>query len=201
VRIQENFYFIMEVGYGYRLISVALPPGLEHFGNSCSLFIVLFASLMRSTGSRHPSASNGSRTHRHHCENPPSASPGLMLVAILPQRQIVSSAARNCSRRFVTSRRMSVWNRRNSGSSVCASRFTVGRRQVNFLATRKREHSCKPDEQYDIIEACSPAPFLELFARGTRKGWATWGNQADETYQPTWKTYAHHSQAGLIPEE
>ena len=82
-----------------------------------------------------------------------------------------------------------------------ARTLAPARRQVNFLATRKREHSRKPDEQYDIIEACSPAPFLELFARGKRKGWATWGNQADETYQPSWKTYAHHSQAGLIPEE
>jgi N6-adenosine-specific RNA methylase IME4 len=82
-----------------------------------------------------------------------------------------------------------------------ARTLAPGRRQVKFLATRKREHSRKPDEQYDIIEACSPAPFLELFARGKRKGWATWGNQADETYQPSWKTYAHHSQAGLIPEE
>lgn len=55
-----------------------------------------------------------------------------------------------------------------------------GRRQVNFLATRKREHSRKPDEQYEIIETCSSTPFLELFARGTRKGWATWGHQADD---------------------
>jgi N6-adenosine-specific RNA methylase IME4 len=75
-----------------------------------------------------------------------------------------------------------------------ARTLAPGRRQVNLLATRKREHSRKPDEQYDIIEACSPGPFLELFARGTRKGWATWGNQADEDYRPTWKTYAHHSQ-------
>jgi N6-adenosine-specific RNA methylase IME4 len=71
--------------------------------------------------------------------------------------------------------------------------LSPGRRQVNLLATRKREHSRKPDEQYDLIEACSPGPFLELFARGTRGGWTTWGNQADENYQPTWKTYAHHS--------
>lgn len=76
-----------------------------------------------------------------------------------------------------------------------------GRSQVNLLATRKREHSRKPDEQYDIIEACSPGPFLELFARGTRKGWATWGNQADDNYKPTWKTYAHHSRAALIAAE
>jgi len=76
-----------------------------------------------------------------------------------------------------------------------ARTLAAGRRQVNLLATRKREHSRKPDEQYDIIESCSPGPRLELFARGTRKGWATWGNQADETYEPTWKTYAYHSRA------
>src|SRR3954465_10201487 len=76
-----------------------------------------------------------------------------------------------------------------------------GRRQVNLVATRKREHSRKPDEQYDIIEACSAGPFLELFGRGTRKGWATWGNQADDGYAPPWKTYANHSQAGLVAAE
>jgi len=70
-----------------------------------------------------------------------------------------------------------------------------GRTQVNLLATRKREHSRKPDEQYPIIEACSPGPFLELFARGIRKNWATWGNEAGDSYEPTWDTYAHHSQA------
>jgi N6-adenosine-specific RNA methylase IME4 len=73
-----------------------------------------------------------------------------------------------------------------------ARTLAPGRRQVNLLATRKREHSRKPDEQYGIIEACSPGPFLELFARGTRKGWSTWGDQA-ESYAPTWKTYAHNS--------
>jgi N6-adenosine-specific RNA methylase IME4 len=68
-----------------------------------------------------------------------------------------------------------------------------GRSQVNMIQTRKREHSRKPDEQYEIIEACSRGPFLELFGRGVRKGWATWGNQADANYTPTWKTYAHNS--------
>ena len=68
-----------------------------------------------------------------------------------------------------------------------------GRRQVNLLATQKREHSRKPDELYDIIEACSRGPYLELFARGARKGWTAWGNQAEE-YNITWNTYAHHSQ-------
>jgi N6-adenosine-specific RNA methylase IME4 len=54
-----------------------------------------------------------------------------------------------------------------------------GRRQVNIIATRKREHSRKPDESYDLIEACSPGPYLELFARAPRKGWRQWGNELD----------------------
>jgi N6-adenosine-specific RNA methylase IME4 len=70
-----------------------------------------------------------------------------------------------------------------------------GRTQVNMIATRKREHSRKPDEQYKLISGCSPGPHLELFARGPREGWAVWGNQADESYAPSWPTYAHHSQA------
>ena len=69
----------------------------------------------------------------------------------------------------------------------------AGRTQVNLLATRKREHSRKPDEFYNIVEACSPGPYLEMFARGARPGWAVWGNQADEDYAPDWKTYAHTS--------
>ena len=66
---------------------------------------------------------------------------------------------------------------------------------MNFIATRKREHSRKPDEQYAIVEACSPGPYLELFARGRREGWTSWGNQAREGYRPTWDTYANHSAA------
>lgn len=76
-----------------------------------------------------------------------------------------------------------------------ARTLAPGRRQVNLIATRKREHSRKPDEQYEVIEACSPGPFLEMFARGARQGWAVWGNQADESYSPTWKTYAHNSRS------
>lgn len=68
-----------------------------------------------------------------------------------------------------------------------------GRTQVNYIGSRKREHSRKPDEQYDLIESCSPGPYLEMFARGTRPGWTVWGNQADETYEPTWSTYSHNS--------
>ncbi|MBF0480719.1 MAG: S-adenosylmethionine-binding protein [Desulfovibrionaceae bacterium] len=69
-----------------------------------------------------------------------------------------------------------------------------GRSQVNFIGSRKREHSRKPDEQYGVIESCSPGPYFELFARGPRAGWTGFGNQAQE-YEPTWPTYANHSAA------
>ncbi|MEY2926655.1 MAG: hypothetical protein RL367_1132 [Pseudomonadota bacterium] len=82
-----------------------------------------------------------------------------------------------------------------------ARTLAPGRTQVNYLGTRKREHSRKPDEQYELIEACSPGPYLELFSRGTRKGWAVWGNQADDDYRPTWDTYANHSAAHLVAAE
>jgi N6-adenosine-specific RNA methylase IME4 len=52
-----------------------------------------------------------------------------------------------------------------------------GRTQVNLFQTRKREHSRKPDEVFDIIEGCSPGPYLELFARFARPGWHQWGNE------------------------
>ena len=55
-----------------------------------------------------------------------------------------------------------------------------GRTQTNVISTRKREHSRKPDELYDIIEACSPGPHLELFARHPRVGWTQWGNEMVE---------------------
>jgi N6-adenosine-specific RNA methylase IME4 len=73
----------------------------------------------------------------------------------------------------------------------------AGRTQVNFMATRKREHSRKPDEQYGLIEQCSPGPYVELFARGPRAGWTVWGNQSAD-YQPDWKTYAHNSQTEML---
>jgi len=75
-----------------------------------------------------------------------------------------------------------------------ARTLAPARSQVNIICSRKREHSRKPDEQYELIESCSPGPFLELFARGNRTGWTGWGNQA-EAYEPTWATYANHSQA------
>jgi N6-adenosine-specific RNA methylase IME4 len=57
-----------------------------------------------------------------------------------------------------------------------------GRSQTNVIITRKQEHSRKPDEQYGIIERCSPGPYIELFARKAIPGWTCWGDQV-ETYE------------------
>lgn len=65
---------------------------------------------------------------------------------------------------------------------------------VNLVGTRKREHSRRPDEFYDMIEDCSPGPRFELFASGARAGWTAWRNQA-EAYEIGWETYAHSSRA------
>lgn len=64
-----------------------------------------------------------------------------------------------------------------------------GRRQVNLLSSRKREHSRKPDQLYDIIERCSPGPYLELFARYPRLGWEAWGLEADPEIRPLGRQY------------
>ena len=74
----------------------------------------------------------------------------------------------------------------------------AGRTQVNLIRSMKREHSRKPDEFIDLIQNCSPAPYLELFARGDRSNWDMWGNQATEDYEPDWKTYANHTVANVI---
>lgn len=68
-----------------------------------------------------------------------------------------------------------------------------GRRQVNMIETRKREHSRKPDEQYDVIEDCSPGPYLELFARYSRPDWVSWGLEADEEVTPRGQLYPAYS--------
>ena len=71
--------------------------------------------------------------------------------------------------------------------------LSPGRRQVNIIKSQKREHSRKPDELYQIIEKCSPGPYLELFARGKHsEKWSVWGNQSED-YAPTWSTYKNNS--------
>lgn len=73
------------------------------------------------------------------------------------------------------------------------------RSQVNMIETRKREHSRKPDEQYDLIEACSPGPFLELFARYPRSGWVAWGDEATIEHAPKGRVHKGYAGGAIMP--
>ena len=78
----------------------------------------------------------------------------------------------------------------------------AGRRQVNMIETQKREHSRKPDEQYSVIESCSPGPYLELFARYPQPGWSVWGAEAEEDLVPRGRQYrAYGLPTGSEPPE
>lgn len=49
-----------------------------------------------------------------------------------------------------------------------------------FAAPRGPQgHLSKPAAFYELVESCSPGPYLELFARGKREGWVAWGAEAD----------------------
>lgn len=61
------------------------------------------------------------------------------------------------------------------GNPVLASRS-----ERDWLSAPRREHSRKPDEQYERIEAMYPGPYIELFARSKRAGWASWGHEQDK---------------------
>jgi N6-adenosine-specific RNA methylase IME4 len=51
------------------------------------------------------------------------------------------------------------------------------------LMESKREHSQKPAKMYRLIENQSPPPRLELFARESRHGWTSWGNELSSQLQ------------------
>lgn len=74
-----------------------------------------------------------------------------------------------------------------------------GRSTVNMIETRKREHSRKPDEQYDLIESCSPGPYLEMFARYAQPGWSVWGNESDEEITPQGKAQRGYAGGDIDP--
>lgn len=73
------------------------------------------------------------------------------------------------------------------------------RSQVNMIETRKREHSRKPDEQYDLIEACSPGAYLELFARHTHPGWIVWGDEAAADVTPRGIVHKGYEGGAILP--
>lgn len=54
---------------------------------------------------------------------------------------------------------------------------TLDSNQFNWFEARQGKHSKKPGRFFDLVEKCSPGPFLEMFARTRRLGWESWGNE------------------------
>lgn len=60
-----------------------------------------------------------------------------------------------------------------------ARTLAPGRHTASVVSAERLGHSRKPDAFYELIEACSPGPFVELFARRPRDGWHSWGDQLE----------------------
>lgn len=73
------------------------------------------------------------------------------------------------------------WTRANPELCLLATRGHPHRRRANvrkLIVSPRREHSRKPEEAYHRIEALCEGPYLEMFARGPRPGWDSWGAEA-----------------------
>jgi N6-adenosine-specific RNA methylase IME4 len=74
------------------------------------------------------------------------------------------------------------WTRANTEPCLLFTRGKV-RRQVKdvaqLLIAPVGRHSAKPLETYERIERLVEGPYCELFARNTRSGWASLGNEID----------------------
>jgi N6-adenosine-specific RNA methylase IME4 len=73
------------------------------------------------------------------------------------------------------------WTRANPEQCLLATRGKPMRRAKDvrrLVVENRREHSRKPECVRDRIERLVDGPYLELFARETKRGWDCWGNQS-----------------------
>ncbi len=74
------------------------------------------------------------------------------------------------------------WTRANPELCLLATRGHPKRRRADvrkLIVSPRREHSRKPEEAYERIEALCEGPYLEMFARSSRLGWDTWPIEPD----------------------
>ena len=75
------------------------------------------------------------------------------------------------------------WTRANPEYCLLATKGNPKRVSSNvntLVVSNRREHSRKPDEMYTYIEQLLGGPYIELFARNTREGWDSWGNEVNK---------------------
>ena len=78
---------------------------------------------------------------------------------------------------------MGYWTRSNTEPCLLATRGKPKRLDAGVrqgIIEPRREHSRKPDCVHDRIQRLVAGPYLELFARQSREGWDTWGNQREK---------------------
>jgi N6-adenosine-specific RNA methylase IME4 len=64
---------------------------------------------------------------------------------------------------------------------VRGSLRTSDRATTNWFIADRQRHSAKPESFFDLVEKCSPGPYLEMFARRRRLNdqWSYWGNESE----------------------
>ena len=78
---------------------------------------------------------------------------------------------------------MGYWTRANSEPCLLATRGKPKRLNADVrqaIIEPRRQHSRKPDCVHGRIERLVSGPYVELFARAPREGWAVWGNETDK---------------------
>jgi N6-adenosine-specific RNA methylase IME4 len=73
------------------------------------------------------------------------------------------------------------WTRANLEPCLLATRGhpkRISKKVKRLIISPRREHSRKPDEVFSRIEKLVEGPYIELFARASRQGWDSWGDQA-----------------------
>lgn len=83
---------------------------------------------------------------------------------------------------------MGYWTRANSEACLLATRGKPKRLNADVrqgIIAPRREHSRKPDGIHERIERLVAGPYLELFARSTRPGWTSWGNEVGKFDRPS----------------
>lgn len=75
---------------------------------------------------------------------------------------------------------MGYWTRGNPEMCLLFTKGSPRRLSAavrQLIVAQRREHSRKPEEARDRIEALLPGPYLEMFCREPRPGWSSFGNQ------------------------
>lgn len=78
---------------------------------------------------------------------------------------------------------MGYWFRQQAEISLVFGRGSPSRKSASVrqaIVEPRREHSRKPECQYERIEALIDGPYLEMFARARRPGWDAWGNETEK---------------------